>query len=501
MNLVETENLLSFYKSYEEKISAYNIAVSTMYFDATTVAPRNGGPFRNKMMAILSGELFTYQNDPENIRKLEALSQVDDLDPVYKESLAQRLDEIHKLSCIPSDEYVAYCQLVNDSEDAWHKAKEEDNYPLFKPYLDKVIQGKKKQVGYRNKDISIYDSLLDDFEPGMSSKKYDEFFRLIKERLIPFIQKIQKEGRAVDDHEFKQFYNAKKQAKFADVLKSFFRVNENECYMGETEHPYTMKLSTLDARITTKYEENDLMASIFSVIHEYGHALYGLQVDPKYDGTPLSDGMSMGIHESQSRLMENHIGKHPALWSVLFPKLKEIFPAELGEMDFDTFILKMNVSYPSLIRINADELTYPLHILIRYELEKEFIDGSLSIDQLEEAWNNKYKEYLGLDVPSPKYGILQDTHWSGASFGYFPTYALGSAFAAQFYQQMEKELDVDSILRNGEFEKIAAWLRENIHQYGSYLRSEAILEKVTGESFNPNYYIDYLIEKFSKVYF
>lgn len=495
-----TQEQLEFFKEYQKKSSAYGFAYSTLYFDMTTVAPKDGNAYRAEMMSILAGEDYSYSTNPDNVGILEELAQKEELDPITKKGLQELLKQIHKDSCIPKEEFVQYSLLINQASSAWEKAKYDDNYEEFKPHLQKIIDSLKRNVAYRKENKSIYSSLLDDFESGITMEKYDQLFQLIKDKLIPFIHKLQTEGKQINDDIFKLHYPAKEQALFAKDILDYFQADERQCYMGESEHPYTMKLSAHDARITTHYEEDNLMASIFSVIHEYGHALYGLQVDEKYEGTIFSDHMGMGIHESQSRLMENHIGKSPALWENLFPKLQGYFPEQLGTLTFDEFMEKVNVSRSSLIRIHADELTYPLHVLIRYEIEKELIDGSLDTKGLEELWNQKYQEYLGITVSNAKEGVLQDSHWSNGNFGYFPSYVLGSAYAAQFFHKMEEDMDVETILRKGEFQKIAQWLKENIHQYGSFLTSEEVLKKVTGEDFNPNYYVDHLINKFTKIY-
>ena len=242
------------------------------------------------------------------------------------------------------------------------------------------------------------------------------------------------------------------------------------------------------------------MSAIFSTIHEYGHALYGLQVKEAYDGTALSSGIGCAMHESQSRFMENHIGRSKAFWEVNYPKLQKHFPTQLGQVSLDDFMRMINVSRPSFIRTEADELTYPIHILIRYELEKEIFNGNVDYDQLETMWNDKYEEYLGIRPQHAKEGILQDMHWGAANLGYFPTYALGSAYAAQFYHQMEQDMDVEDVLRKKDFAKISGWLKENIHQYGAFKDPQQILMDVTGEEFNPNYYISYLKEKYAKLY-
>lgn len=498
---MNTNDYKNFYQNYEEMCAAYQLANSIIYFDKTTIAPKAGSAMRNKLTSILDGESFSYMTDPENLEKLEAMLELDDLDDITKESVRQRLRLLRDIRIIPKAEYVAFQNLIADSSVAWEEAKEKNDYAIFEPYLKKTIQALKKLLSYRVKEGTPYDMLLDDYEPGMNIKKYDEFFAKIKQELLPFIQKIVKEGKPIDDSSMHQHFDAGKQAAFMEVVKKYLHFDADKCYMGVSMHPYTMKVGPGDTRLTTAYDEEFITSSIFSIIHEYGHALYGMQVDAEYDNTHvLGENMSMGIHESQSRMLENYIGRNRSFWVNNYPALQVLFPNELGEVDLDSFMEQINISHPSLIRTDADELTYPIHILIRYELEKAIFNEDMPLDHLDQVWADKYEEYLGIRPSNPAEGILQDMHWGSGQIGYFPTYALGSAFSAQFYHQMTKDLDVDALLAQNHFEVIAQWLHDNIHKYGSYLPSEEILKRVTGESFNPQYYIDYLIQKYSNIY-
>ncbi|MDU6630963.1 MAG: carboxypeptidase M32, partial [Lachnoanaerobaculum sp.] len=251
---------------------------------------------------------------------------------------------------------------------------------------------------------------------------------------------------------------------------------------------------------TTKYIENNVASAILSTVHEVGHAYYEHNIDPKYDGMILSEGVSSGMHESQSRLCENYLGRTMAFWKYNYPKLQAYFPKQLGDVSLEDFYKAINVSKPSFVRTEADELTYPLHVLIRYEIEKGLFNGTISTEGLDKTWNAKYKEYLGVDVPNDKLGILQDVHWSDGSFGYFPTYALGTAFAAQYVHAMKKDLDVDNLLENNKFDVVMNWLKENIHTYGFRYEAPELMKMVTGEEFNVNYFLDYIEEKYTKLY-
>lgn len=494
------ENMKAFFEEYKDKKNAYQIALSTMYYDLTTIAPKNGISYRNRMISILSGEAFAHEANPEHIAKIEEIAKQPDLSDVEKKELQLTLRDLEELRSLPKDVYVSLRKTIADSESAWAEAKQNNDYQLFKPHLIQVIEKQKEVLKYVDKDTSDYDYMLDRFQIGMNIEKYDAFFKEVKEELLPLIQRIQKEGKEIDDHILHEKFDVKEQEAFMEELNDYLQVNRKECYMTTTEHPFTEFFSAHEARITTHYYEYNVMSAIFSTIHEYGHALYGLQVDEAYEGTSLSSGIGFAMHESQSRFMENHIGRHPAFWAVNYPKLQKHFPKQLGDVSLDDFMKMINVSRPSFIRTEADELTYPIHILIRYELEKQIFNGQVDYEQLDTMWNDKYEEYLGIRPHNASEGILQDMHWGAANLGYFPTYALGSAFAAQFYHAMSKEIDVDNALRERNFSFISEWLKTHIHHYGAYKDADDILMEVSGEPFNPHYYIQYLKDKYSALY-
>lgn len=341
--------------------------------------------------------------------------------------------------------------------------------------------------------------MLDDFEPGMTRAKYDEFFKALKERLVPLIKKVTS-ARQIEDSFLYKKCDIDAQKKFMEHLLDYLGYDKSWGYQNESEHPFTDWVCENDCRTTTKYLEDNMVSAVFSTIHECGHAWYEHNIDDKYDGMILSNGVSSGMHESQSRLCENYLGRTRAFWEANYDKLTECFPDLVGNVSLDDFIKAVNVSRPSLVRTEADELTYPMHILIRYEIEKGLFDGSISTEGLDKTWADKYEEYLGIRPEHARDGILQDVHWSDASFGYFPTYALGSAFAAQFMDAMRRDIDVDEYLRQGRYTDIEGWLREHIHKYGCRYSADEIMIKATGKPFDVNYYLDYLEDKYTKLY-
>ena len=488
-----------FYQEYERTLAAFQLAHSTIYFEQSTFAPKKGIPYSNEMLSRLSKQAFILENDPEMYQRIkEYYSRLEDSDG--KIEVKKRLEKLENSKNIPSDVYAHFVKTRADSELAWHEAKETNDYELFKPHLQAIMEEKLELTEKYNPKCdgrNTYDVLLNEYEPGLTQKEYDEFFNVIKEKLVPFIQKI-KEKPQIDDSILHQNYDVERQKKFMNKVLEFLRYDPSRAYIETTEHPFTHGLSHNDLRITTHYYENDVTKAVISTIHEFGHALYTLQMNADYEGTLLTH-CGAAAQESQSRLLENYIGRSKAFWQVMYPDFVQIFP-EFMNISVDDFYKMLNKVECSLVRTKADELTYPLHILIRYELEKDIANHKIDYDKLPELWADKYEEYLGVRPQTYSEGVLQDMHWSSDFYAYFATYALGSAYAAQIYASMEKEMDVKSVIKENHFDKIAKWLEDNVHHYGATLTMAQIVEKVSGEPFNPKYYIDYLIKKYSEIY-
>ncbi len=495
---MKLEILRNNYEEYKNKVAAYTLALNSNSFGIATIAPEAGKPFIGEMNSILAGELFSYSVAPENIKMIEQLRDKSD-DDMERKECELRLRELYNTAKVPKEVYVDYQLELAKSQRIWEEAKESDNWPLFKDELLNVINKTKHLLTYYDIEGSSYDFLLDQYQMGMNTKKYDAFFETIKSELVPFIKKVVA-AKQIDDRPLFTNFPAKQQAQFTEILKEALAMDVQKVYITESVHPFTSFFSSNDARFTTRYHESSLMSAILSTIHEYGHALYVLQVNPAFEKTSFFSEIGYAMHESQSRLLENHVGRDRGFWQLHYPTLRTLFHEQLRDVELPEFLRMINKSEPSLIRIEADELTYPLHILIRYELEKMIFDENVSLDNLDQLWADKYEEYLGVRPSTAGEGILQDMHWSAANFGYFPTYALGSAYAAQFFQQMEKDFDVQETTAQGNFVKVQDWLRENIHQFGASKTGDELIKDVTGEAFDPRYYTNYLIKKFSNIY-
>lgn len=327
----------------------------------------------------------------------------------------------------------------------------------------------------------------------------DAFFQQLRSAIVPLLEKIQAKPNPVAAFVGRR-YPADQQRAFSDYLMDVMGLDRTHCGLAETEHPFTINYNSKDVRITTHYYEDNLLPSMYSVIHEGGHALYELNADPRFDYTALMGGVSMGVHESQSRFYENLIGRSKPFIHAIFPKVKAFFPEQMADVDEDTFYRAVNRAEPSLVRIEADEVSYCLHIMVRYEIEKQLIAGTLEVKDVPAEWNRLYKEYLGLDVPSDALGCLQDIHWAGGSIGYFPSYALGSAYGAQLLHVMEQQLTgIWADVEKGDLSRITGWLKEHIHKFASLKKPGQLFEDACGK-FDAKYYTDYLTEKYSKIY-
>ena len=494
---MDLKEKLTVLNKWEFKKSAYELLIATAYFDDETIAPKDGQNYRYERLALMAGEIYEISSDPK-IKELLFELEKEELDEVTKRKVKLLKKEFEETAKIPQDFYKAFTKASLEAQAAWMRAKEQDDYTIFKPHLIKLIDYQKKMALYRRPDSDPYETMLDDYEEGMNKKAYDEFFDLIKKELLPLIEKVANKQIIKDDF-IHAYYPKDKQAKLMEKINCLRGFDKSWGYMGISAHPFTSGFSNNDVRVTTSYDEHNISSAIYSIIHEVGHAFYEHQIDAAFEGTVLKN-VSSGMHESQSRFLENYIGRRKSFIKNYYPYLQDLYKENLKDVDLDEFYRGVNIVRPSLVRVDADELTYPIHILIRYELEKGIFDGSIDPNELDRIWNEYYEKYLHVKVRSAKEGILQDIHWSGASFGYFPTYALGSAVASEIFHYMKKELDLDSLLEKGDLKAITDYLKAKVHRYGALYDLNTVLKKSFKEGFNPCYYIDYLKEKYQKLY-
>lgn len=486
------------YLKYLEKRRAYHHAIGLMSYDMNTIMPKGAGPLVGDTFGVLSEVLYDMETSPETeAMQREILARRDEVDANLVRTAELAMEERERIACIPKEEYVQYSIDRTTAEQVWHEAKIKSDFPMFLPYLEKLIAAKKRFARYYKPDAPVYDTMLDEYEKGLCTATLDRFFATVRERLVPVIAQIKEQPDVSFLH---RHYPIADQRIFSDYLMDVLGLDRNHCIIGETEHPFTTEFTKYDVRITTHYHEDAVEASMYSVIHEGGHATYERGVADEIARLPIGQGVSMSVHEGQSRFFENIIGRSEPFCEAIFPRMQEIFPEQLKDVTAHQFYVAVNKSEPSLIRTEADELTYALHVMIRYELEKRLFDGDLDAKDLPAEWNRMYKEYLGVDVPDDRRGVLQDSHWSSGLFGYFPSYAVGSAYGAQLIKRMEREIDVWNNVRAGNLKPIVAWLTEHIYRFGSFKEPTALMEEAFGAPFDPTYYTDYLTKKYSDLY-
>ncbi len=487
---------------YLEKANALTSALALLQWDMETLAPPAAADNTAKTVGILSDEYFKTLINPEVKALLITLQKEVDTLTENEAAIIRELGRTYdQLETIPSEEYRAYSELTIKSSSVWAEAREKDDFEMFAPYLKEIIEYKKRFATYRKKgQENLYDILLSDYEPDFTMKELDEFFALLRKELVPLIKVVAEKANTVKDSFLYESYDIDTQRVYNKEIADYIGFEADKGVIAESAHPFTTNLHNKDVRITSHYYEHNMQSAIFSTIHEGGHAIYEMNIDDSITQTLIGTGASMAMHESQSRFYENVIGRNINFWEPLYPRLKELYKKQLGSVSLEQFVLAINKSQPSLIRTEADELTYAMHVMVRYELEKMIFNNEITVEELPQAWNDKYEEYLGVRPGNNKMGVLQDTHWSWGDFGYFPSYAIGSAISAQLYYDMLKKLPFDEYLREGNLEAIKQYLKENIHQYGMKYSCGELVKKTTKEVFNPMYFVNYLKEKYTKLY-
>jgi len=486
------------YRKYLEKLRAYRHAMGLMNYDMSTLMPKGAGPIVGDTFGVLSEALYDMITAPEvDAMQREILAHRGEVDSAIVRTAELAMQSRERIACIPKAEYVQYTVDQTRADQVWHEAKLKSDFAMFLPHLEKLIAAKKRFAKYYKPDAPVYDTMLDEYEKGLNTETLDAFFKTVRERLVPVIAKIQSQPDVSFLH---RFYPIAQQRIFSDYLMDVLGLDRNYCTIGETEHPFTTQFTKYDVRITTHYHEDAVELSMYSVIHEGGHATYERNIGDDIAKLPIGKGVSMSVHEGQSRFFENIIGRSEPFIEAIFPKMQEIFREQLKDVTAHEFYVAVNKAEPSLIRTEADELTYALHVMVRYELEKRLFNGDLQAKDLPAEWNRLYKDYLGVDVPDDRRGVLQDSHWATGLFGYFPSYAMGSAYGAQLIKRMEREIDVWGSVKKGNLKPIVEWLTEHIYRFGCRKDPTVLMEEAFGAPFDPTYYTDYLTKKYSALY-
>src|SRR5690606_15022403 len=469
-----------------------------------TGAPKKGVEQRSEVIGMLSSEVFAMSTSTEMERYLNELTSPQaqgQISKITKKVVEECQKEFERNKKIPADEYREFVILQSKAESVWEDAKEKSDFDMFCPFLEKLVDHTKKFIGYWGYEGNKYNTLLDMYEPGVTVEVVDQVFAQLREKIVPLVKAVnESEHKPETSFLYNEFPKEKQRAFSLEVLKKI-GYDFDAGRLDETVHPFAIGLNPGDVRVTTNYVENDFRTAVFGTIHEGGHALYEQNISSDLVGTNLAEGTSMGIHESQSLFYENMVGRSLPFWKNNFDLLKQYASGQFDQVSVEKFYRAINESKPSLIRIEADELTYPLHIMVRYEIEKALFNDEIEVKDLPEIWNAKYEEYLGIRPDNDSKGVLQDVHWAGGSFGYFPSYALGYMYAAQFKNQMEIDLpNYHELLEKGNLFPIQEWLTEHIHKYGKLKKPLEIIKDVTGEELNAEYLIQYLEAKYSEIY-
>jgi len=497
------DEALARFRGLIRKIKSYEEVIGLAYWDMRTGAPRKGIEGRSEAVGALSEEAFRLAVSDEMGELLSRLREPDvygNLSRVDRRLVDETAKEYERNRRIPPELYREYVVLTSQAEAFWEEAKARNDFPGFRPYLEKIIDYTNRFIDLWGVKGTRYDTLLDQYEPGMTTAELDRLFGSLRDKLVPLVAAIAGSSAKPDRSVLKGTFEPEAQRRFSLFILKEMGFDFEAGRLDESVHPFATGLGPGDVRITTRYLENDVASALFGTIHEGGHALYEQNIDPELAGTTLHTGTSMGIHESQSRFWENIIGRSRQFWHRYFGDLRAHFPGRL-DTDAETFYRAINYVEPSLIRIEADELTYNLHIVIRYEIEKMIFDGGVKAADLPEIWNAKYREYLGIEPGSDAEGVLQDVHWSGGSFGYFPSYALGNMYAAQFAAAMERDMpDLWELVGSGRLHPIRDWLKERIYRYGKLETPGEIVRRVTGGPLDPSHLTGYLERKYRDIY-
>ncbi|MGN7468717.1 carboxypeptidase M32 [Brevibacillus sp. SAFN-007a] len=493
------------FRAYVKKMTSYNQALAVLHWDKATQAPRKGMDARSEIIGVLAGEQFKLATSAEMEAFLAELSEpsaLEALDDITRHTVLECKKEFDRNKKIPAAQYQEFVVLTSQAETVWEEARANNDFAMFQPYLEKIVNFQLAFIDYWGHDgKNKYNTLLDLYEPGMTVDQLDPIFATLREKTVKLVQAIADSPHKPDTSFLRKNFPVAEQEAFSRYVLEKIGYDFKAGRMDRSVHPFCTTFNPGDVRITTRYDENDFNSALFSCIHEAGHAMYEQNINPELLFTPLCEGTSMGIHESQSRFWENMIGRSLPFWKHFFGDLQKAFPTQFAGVTAEDLYRAVNSVTPSFIRTEADELTYNLHVMIRYEIEKGLINQTIQVADLPQLWNEKMKEYLGVEPPTDTLGVLQDVHWSGGSFGYFPTYSLGNVYAAQFAHAMKNEIaGFEELVAHGDFAPIRAWLKENIHQHGKMKSPLELVQAITGEGTNATYLMDYLEKKYTDIY-
>ena len=497
------EEKLARLKEISEELIDLSHTASVLGWDQQVNMPPLGAEARGNQLSTLQRLIHVKLTTPELGNLLDDLSGfAKDLDPDSDVArlIKVSLREYEQAIKVPPEFTAEFAKLRSAAFNAWQEARLNDDFLHFQPHLKKIVQMNQQFAEYFSPYDHVYDPLLDRFEPGMKMVEVKKIFDDLRPQQVALIQEIS-QAPQVDDSFLHQHFEQKKQWDFGKEVITRYGFDWKRGRLDKAAHPFTTNFSVNDVRITTRVDEGFLNSALFGTLHECGHALYELGILKDFERNALGGGASLALHESQSRMYENLVGRSLPFWEYFFPRLQEIYPEQFSDVKLPTFYKGINKVAPSLIRVEADEATYNLHIMLRFEIEIALMDKTIAVENLPEFWNSKMEKYLGVTPPNDALGVLQDIHWSGGMIGYFPTYALGNLVSVQLWEKINEDLpDLGNEFRKGKFEDLREWLVENIHRHGKKFEPQELIKKVTGSKIDSAPYLRYLERKFSEIY-
>lgn len=482
-------------------------AASVLSWDQETYMPAGGGAARAEQTAVLEGLAHRQLVSPDTHALLAqwvdpATGEAGDTwDEPSRALLRETWRDVSRARKLPSEFVMRLSRASSLAQQAWITARAENRFAHFLPHLISLVGLKREEAEYLGYRASPYDALLDLYEPGATIAQITPLFAQLRAKLVPLLQRIQGSGVTIDESCLHQSFDPARQLEFGRLVLVAMGYDFERGRLDQSAHPFTTSLHPTDVRVTTRVFEKDLPSCLFSCIHEGGHGLYDQGLDPRYYGTPLGESVSLGFHESQSRLWENCVGRSRPFWRCFYPLLQQTFPQQLSNVSPDRFYAAINRVTPSLIRVEADELTYNLHIMLRVEIEQPLIEGKVQAEDLPELWREKMRDYLGVVPERDAEGVLQDVHWSMGAFGYFPTYTLGNLYSVQFYEQAKQEIpQLEEDVAAGHLLPLRRWLEQKIHRWGRMFTPDHLARRVTGSSVTPEPFLRYLETKYGEIY-
>ncbi|WP_135820489.1 carboxypeptidase M32 [Halostella litorea] len=482
-----------------KRINNVGNASSVLQWDQEVMMPEGGTPARSQQLSTLSALHHELLTDDEMAEYLDELADAD-LTDEQAAVVREVRREYERAARVPTDLVEEISETTSEALPKWEQAKEEDDFSVFAPVLEDLIELKREYAEHIDPDADPYAVLFADYEPYLDLETAEETLKRLREELVPLIDDIRESDADLAFDAFDGEFDVDTQEELARDVLDTLGYDWDRGRLDTAPHPFSTG-TQFDARVTTRFDAEDPLGALTSTVHEFGHASYTLGLPDEHYGTPLGESRDLSVHESQSRLWENHVGRSAAFWERFLPTMKERFPQIDDVTPAEAYEAANEVYEDNLIRVEADELTYHMHIVVRFEIERELIEGDLDVEDVPEAWNDKYEEYLGVRPDTDAEGCLQDIHWSHGSFGYFPTYSLGSVLAAQLYAHAEDDIDdLAGKVREGEFEPLHDWLTENVHRHGARYTTPDLVEEATGEAFTADYFLDYATEKYGDLY-